>query len=158
MTRQKQIYSQRYSTTILKHILVHDCRDFSFIQFATNFNFYAKVAKTVMTDEQLMFPETLYKLYMVNVPPAFMIVWKVVSSVIDARVLEKIKLLGTDFLDEMLKDIDIEQIPQRYGGKAKWKVRWGDVPDMDVEDSNNSLDATDSEEDMEYDDDMVYEI
>ena len=81
-----------------------------------------------MTDEQLMFPETLYKLYLVNVPPAFMIVWKVVSSVIDARVLEKIKLLGTDFLDEMLKDIDIEQIPQRYGGKAKWKVRWGDVP------------------------------
>jgi len=128
--REKQAQSDKYGTTIFKHILVHDAAGFSYLSIVRNISFYVKVAKTVMTDEQFMYPESLYRLLVVNCPPSFMMLWKVVSTVLDPKVLEKIKILGTDFLDEMLKDIAIDQIPQRYGGSSKWKVRFGDVPDM----------------------------
>jgi len=139
MTRYKQVQSQRYGTTILKHILVMDLKHFSFLSVASNLNFYAKIARTVITDEQLVYPETLHRLLIINCPQSFMICWKVISTVIDAGVLEKIKLLGSDYLGEMLKDIDIEQIPPRYGGKAKWKVRLGDVADTDFVTDSKSL-------------------
>ena len=130
MTRYKQVLSEQYNTTILQDILVMDLKDFSYLSVAANFNFYVKIVQSVISDEQLMFPETSYRLMLINCPRSFTMFWKVISTVIDPSVKEKVKILGSDFLKEMLKDIDIDQIPPRYGGTSKLKIRLGDVAEQ----------------------------
>ena len=40
----------------------------------------------------------------------------------------KTKVLGDDYLKEMVKDIPIEMIPPSFGGKGAWEIQLGSVP------------------------------
>eukprot|EP01084_Bolivina_argentea_P248872 416395_1 len=136
MSYIKQLQSKKYDTTIFKHILVMDLANFSYLQIASNFSLFSEIAKAVLTNEQMLYPETLYKLYLINCPWSFTFCWKILSTVIDEKTLTKIKLLGADYLKEMLIDINIDQIPKKYGGKGMWKIKLGTMCDMNVIDEN----------------------
>ena len=75
-----------------------------------------------------LFPETLYKVFIINAPWAFQMIWKVICKFLDEITVQKTAILGGDYLKEMVKFIDLEMIPKEFGGKGIWDPRPGNVP------------------------------
>ena len=75
------------------------------------------------------YPERAGHVFVINVPSWFKMIYSVVKPMIDPVTLEKIHILrGKDEIFEaLLKQIDIENIPQEYGGKSKYKL--GEAPE-----------------------------
>lgn len=64
------------------------------------------------------YPERLGRLFMIHVPYLFWGAWKVIYPFIDPVVKEKIVFVEDKFLEAtLLKDIDVSQLPDIYGGK-----------------------------------------
>ena len=42
--------------------------------------------------------------------------------------IQKTHILGKNYLNELLKEIDINMIPPKYGGKGQWKINYGGIP------------------------------
>ena len=70
------------------------------------------------------YPEYLGKSHMVNVPWIFETLWVFVKGLLDEGILKKIALLGVNFMDELMKDIPFESIPQSLGGSLP-NDHWG---------------------------------
>ena len=87
----------------------------------------------VIEDESNLFPDTLFRMYILNAPLPFRLAWKIVANFIHPITVEKIQILGPDYLKYITKDIDINQIPPRYNGKGKWKINFGRVADIEDE-------------------------
>lgn len=119
MIKQKELLSKQFDRIIFKHILIMDLNNFGYYKMVSNLSIYSKIAKSVLTDEQLLFPQTCFKIYLINCPWTFRFIWKILTNFIDPITIEKVKILGSDYLNEMLKDIDIEHIPKKYGGKGE---------------------------------------
>ena len=77
-----------------------------------------------------VFPESLYKCFVINAPWIFTMIWKIISNFIDPITYEKIKVLGTDYLEEMKKTIPLDQIPAKYGGTGKMEIKLGMSADL----------------------------
>ena len=77
-----------------------------------------------------VFPETLYVMFLVNTPWAFRLIWKIVGNFIDPITYEKIKVLGSDYINEMTKYIPIDQIPPKYKGKGQIPIKYGHCSDL----------------------------
>ena len=43
-------------------------------------------------------------------------IWKILGTFIDPITYEKINVLGSSYIDEMKKVIDLDQIPKKYEG------------------------------------------
>ena len=76
----------------------------------------------------MLAPEIVYKVYIINAPWVFTTIWKIMSSFLHENTVKKTKILGTDYLNELLKEIDINMIPKKYGGKGKWQINYGSIP------------------------------
>eukprot|EP00484_Ammonia_sp_Unknown_P000467 CAMPEP_0197023336 /NCGR_PEP_ID=MMETSP1384-20130603/4050_1 /TAXON_ID=29189 /ORGANISM="Ammonia sp." /LENGTH=333 /DNA_ID=CAMNT_0042451533 /DNA_START=25 /DNA_END=1026 /DNA_ORIENTATION=+ len=72
-------------------------------------------------------PEMLHKMYFINVPWMFVKAWNMLKTWISPITVEKTVILGSDYLHELCKDIDMEMIPKEYGGTGKWHIKYGDV-------------------------------
>lgn len=66
------------------------------------------------------FPETLHKMYIINAPKLFSKIWNMVKKLLDEKTQKKIHILDKDYLNVMLEDMDIDQIPDVFGGKTPW--------------------------------------
>jgi hypothetical protein len=66
--------------------------------------------------DQEMYPEHLWSLYVINAASSFTFCWKILSAMLDERVLAKIKILGKDYHDELFQLIDKKHVPQDFGG------------------------------------------
>eukprot|EP01062_Namystynia_karyoxenos_P025940 TRINITY_DN20307_c0_g1_i1.p1 TRINITY_DN20307_c0_g1~~TRINITY_DN20307_c0_g1_i1.p1 ORF type:complete len:606 (+),score=197.26 TRINITY_DN20307_c0_g1_i1:97-1914(+) len=63
------------------------------------------------------YPETLGKQFLVNAPPLFQLVWRVVKGWIDPNTAQKIEILGKkEFKARLLQFISADQLPKEYGG------------------------------------------
>merc|ERR1712154_630173 len=118
---------EKLDTVLFKHAFVMDLSGFSTSHFGSN---YRNIIREIIGDEQNVFPETLYVLFLVNTPWAFRMIWKILSNFIDPITYEKIKVLGGDYLNEMKKYIDIDQIPTKYKGKGKKPIKLGHCSDL----------------------------
>lgn len=78
-----------------------------------------------------MFPECAYRIYIINASMTFRLIWSIVSSFVNEVSASRISVLGNDFLNELTKEIPIEQIPPKFGGKGKWPIKIGYVADID---------------------------
>lgn len=78
-----------------------------------------------------MFPDTLYRLYIINSSLAFRAIWGLLRAFADPITAEKIQVLGSDYMKYLTKQVPIDQIPPKYGGKGKWQIRNGFVADME---------------------------
>jgi len=66
------------------------------------------------------YPEINSKLLLANAPAIFTGIWAVAKGWIDEKTRKKVTIVGSsNTLKEMLKDIDIEQIPEFFGGQNK---------------------------------------
>jgi hypothetical protein len=68
------------------------------------------------------FPEVTYLVVMVNAPAAVTAIWAAVSVFLPARTKAKVKILGTNFLDEVLPELDggLAVLPDYLGGGANY--------------------------------------
>ncbi|OQS04643.1 SEC14 cytosolic factor [Thraustotheca clavata] len=63
------------------------------------------------------YPERSAQIFIINVPTWFNVIWKGISPLVDPVTKEKIRICkGKMVKEELLKSIDIEQLPSDYGG------------------------------------------
>lgn len=65
------------------------------------------------------YPEMLGHICVINAPYLFRPIWNLVKPLLDARTQSKIEICSTDYMPELLKWVDIENIPEYLGGKSK---------------------------------------
>merc|ERR1719461_623059 len=124
MHNVKLAASQKYGRMIYKHCTVMDLDSFNAKKFLKERKFHEQNTK----DTADLFPESLHKLYIINAPKAFRIAWKVIQTFLHPITVEKTKILGSDYIDELRKEIDLDMIPERYGGIGPWDIVYGEEP------------------------------
>jgi len=86
LSDSKRAQSQKYKQLIYKHVMVMDMSGFSAAHFGQK---HRHLVQEVIGEEQHLFPETLYKLYLINAPFAFRMVWKIISNFVDPITYKK---------------------------------------------------------------------
>jgi len=74
---------------------------------------YVSKAASISQDR---YPETMGKFYLLNAPFGFSTVWAIIKPWLDPVTVEKINILGSNYRDELLKQIPAENLPERFGG------------------------------------------
>lgn len=86
--------------------------------------------QTASTMATAHYPETVERIFVVGAPFFFPTVWSLVTRWFDPNTTKKIFVLSAAQQKEtMLQYIDIENLPERFGGQLKWKM--GDHPNPD---------------------------
>ncbi|KAI1757883.1 CRAL/TRIO domain protein [Xylaria castorea] len=76
------------------------------------------------------YPEVVDKIYVVNAPPYFSKIWAFIKGWIDPNTATKLVIVPpADVMTTLLEMMDIECIPERYGGQSK--AEGGLVPRVD---------------------------
>ena len=106
----------------------------------------------------LVAPEMVHKVYVINAPWVFQNVWKILKAFLHPNTIEKTKIVGKDYMDELLKEIDINMIPPIFGGRGKWKICEGYIPsDYPIQlthlNDNNDNNGTNDNNNTDDDDD-----
>ncbi|KAI1420320.1 CRAL/TRIO domain protein [Xylaria sp. FL1777] len=66
------------------------------------------------------YPEVVDTIYVLNAPPYFPRIWSFLKGWFDPRTAEKLVIVPpADVLTTLLEEIDIECIPERYGGQSR---------------------------------------
>jgi len=98
--------------------------------------------KTMFSVLKSHYVEVSDMIYIVNASFAFRATWKVISPFIDEGTREKVKVYGSGYLEKLLKRIDINQIPKRFGGKAKAPLALGEVVMLDADGNQREMKDT----------------
>ena len=77
-----------------------------------------------------LFPETLYMLFIINASWNWRLVWNILKVFISGKTVGKIRVLGKDYMKELLRYIDIDQIPSEYKGEGRMKIKYGHCCDV----------------------------
>ncbi|KAL4472640.1 hypothetical protein ABPG74_018589 [Tetrahymena malaccensis] len=64
------------------------------------------------------YPEIMGKLYVVNSPMLAQVFWKVISVMLNETIKSKICILGKDYKQKLLENIDKENLPEFLGGES----------------------------------------
>eukprot|EP00294_Goniomonas_avonlea_P010795 CAMPEP_0114544720 /NCGR_PEP_ID=MMETSP0114-20121206/3023_1 /TAXON_ID=31324 /ORGANISM="Goniomonas sp, Strain m" /LENGTH=394 /DNA_ID=CAMNT_0001729111 /DNA_START=379 /DNA_END=1563 /DNA_ORIENTATION=- len=73
--------------------------------------------KAIFHVAEFYYPETLWKMFLINTPMAFRAVWGVVQPLIHEKTRVKIKVLSRNYLSELeAHGVDVDQIPPSVGG------------------------------------------
>merc|ERR1712146_763483 len=84
---------------------------------------FTNPAKALMDIDQKHYPESMLKMYLVNVPWVFKMIWKVVRPWLHPVTQEKIHVCGSDFLKELQADgLTLDQLPECIGGTGSDKL------------------------------------
>lgn len=110
---------------IYQHCAVIDLKDFS----VTKCLYERKINEYMTQRSAELSPEMLHKMYFINVPWLFCKVWSIFKNFLHPVTVEKTAILGSNFIDELQEDIDINMIPKHLGGNGKWDIKYGDYPD-----------------------------
>ena len=106
--------TKKLNKCIFKHIAIVDCAQFSIGKhFSSEIR---NILQAIIEQEQILYVENVQSVYLINTPWIFRTAWQILSTFIDPRTCAKTKVLGYDYLKELVKEIDIDQIPPKYGG------------------------------------------
>ncbi|KAH6593244.1 hypothetical protein BASA50_007451 [Batrachochytrium salamandrivorans] len=68
---------------------------------------------------QNYYPEMLGKMYIINAPMLFTVVWNMVKPMLDEVTVKKINILGSSYKSTLLETIDAESLPDFMGGSCQ---------------------------------------
>ena len=60
--------------------------------------------------------QTMGKMFIINAPTIFTIIWSFVKRVVDPRTVAKIDVVGSNYLPKLLMYVDAENLPVQFGG------------------------------------------
>jgi hypothetical protein len=72
--------------------------------------------KAALTLGSPNYPEVLGKSHMINTPWVFNTLWVFVKQLLDANTIDKINILGSDYMTELSKEVPLTSIPKEFGG------------------------------------------
>eukprot|EP00300_Choanocystis_sp_HF-7_P014767 c18810_g1_i3.p1 GENE.c18810_g1_i3~~c18810_g1_i3.p1 ORF type:complete len:446 (-),score=91.80 c18810_g1_i3:112-1449(-) len=78
--------------------------------------------KKQLAQDTLYLPERLGKLFIVNAPGFFTLIWKTISPWLDQRTKDKIEVVSKDFTQKLLRLVDMDQLPSEYGGRSPYPL------------------------------------
>jgi hypothetical protein len=78
-----------------------------------------KFTKAMTEADQKFYPERLGKLYIINAPWIFPVLYNICKPWLDPVTRSKIVVLKGDFKKQLLDDFDADQLPPEYGGSCK---------------------------------------
>lgn len=64
------------------------------------------------------YPDSLKTAYVINAPTIFPIAYSLIKAFLSEETRSKIKVLGSNYKQHLLKDIDADQLPVHWGGTA----------------------------------------
>lgn len=64
------------------------------------------------------YPELLGKLFIINAPYIFTAMFCVIKAFLDENTINKVNILGSNYSEALLKEIDAENLPVEYGGSS----------------------------------------
>lgn len=68
---------------------------------------------------QNFYPERMGKFYVINAPFGFSTVFSMIKRFLDPVTVEKIFVLGSKYQTELLKQVPIQNLPVKFGGKSE---------------------------------------
>jgi hypothetical protein len=71
-----------------------------------------------LTIAQAHYPDLLHVCYVINAPSIFPVAYSIVKPFLAEGTQTKIRVMGSDFKEHLLKDIDADQLPVHWGGTA----------------------------------------
>jgi hypothetical protein len=86
-------------------------------------------ARRILSIDQQNYPERLYKLLFINSPWYFSAIFDMLKPIIDPYVTQRISILGTNYLPQLLDYVDKDNIPEEMGGDLRnvpWCGPWGE--------------------------------
>jgi hypothetical protein len=95
------------------HVEIHDLKYFGMKHFYMPL---LLILKDTTQIDQDYYPEFLGRIFVVNTPKMFTAVWKIIKKWLDPIVQEKVTILGADFREALLKEIDAANLPGWLGG------------------------------------------
>ncbi|KAL0089633.1 CRAL-TRIO domain-containing protein [Phycomyces blakesleeanus] len=101
--------------TINHETVIFDCTGMGWHQLHMPALHYLRA---ISDADQNYYPETLSRLFLVNAPSSFVFVWKIVKAWLDPGTIDKIKILGSDYKEELLQYIPAENLPSFLGGEC----------------------------------------
>ncbi|KAI8071715.1 CRAL-TRIO domain-containing protein [Gongronella butleri] len=139
--------SERAQRTIDRETLIFDCSNVGLWQFHMAGLMKLKLVAGYV---QTYYPETLHRLFVVNAPSAFLVMWKVIKPWLDKRTLDKVHILGKDYKQDLLKYIDADALPEFLGGTCTCShlpggcvpsVTLGNIPYLEKTKHNHYVDT-----------------
>jgi len=110
----KEKTSEQIGYDIWRHTTIIDANNlglFDVKSIYTTLNELAKIAN-------YKYPESAHKIIIINADWKFRFIKALFDYLIEETTAEKVKVLGTDFYEELSVEIDENQIPRDFGGKA----------------------------------------
>jgi len=107
--------SEKMGCLSYKSLVIMDMQDFGFKHMSTSFY---NAIKAILTIDQYYYPESLYKLFIINAPFSFRTLWAVVKPWLHPLTQQRIFLMGgpKEFLPKLREFMDDDQIPRYIGG------------------------------------------
>uniref|UniRef100_A0A7S3M0V6 CRAL-TRIO domain-containing protein n=1 Tax=Spumella elongata TaxID=89044 RepID=A0A7S3M0V6_9STRA len=99
-------------------VIVNICvvRDLNGVGFAHLSAQGQEIIKAVIAVASDNYPELMRKCFMINAPFLFNAAWYVIKGFLSPRTLAKVSLMGGNYMNELLQDIDKSQLPAMVGG------------------------------------------
>lgn len=86
------------------------------------------------------YPERMYRMFLINTPSWFSLVWSVVQTFVDKNTKAKIHIYsGDDYKAKLLEYIDADSLPAEYGGRCRCSAGAGGGPGRCQWDSEEEL-------------------
>ena len=114
------IMSKMFNRRITELVGIYDFEDteiFQFLSGDTN-----QFVKTIAQTGQANYPNTLGKLYLINVPMVFTAVWSVLKLFLHEQTLSKIEITMGGNGEKLLNEIGEDNLHEMYGGKSKGAI------------------------------------
>lgn len=116
---RRQFKSKQYEKSIEKSIMVLDLKNLSMSPSLFGIQYCQKMFQI----DEKFYPERLSNLFMINAPWYFTAIYALITPFIDPITASKIRILGSEYLDELRELIDDSEIPVEMGG-SKTGIQW----------------------------------
>ena len=123
--KRLEYISKKRGVLVEKQICIMNLKNLS---YSLDTRALATFHRTLAID-QAYYPERLQTLFMINAPWFFTATWAMVKNWIDPVTADKIKIVGSNFIDVLREHIDDTEIPPELGGSCpdfKWQWPWPD--------------------------------